>query len=84
MEREVAASRFFFINTVMKSFKQILSEAKQIDFSKLSMQDIDKHHSKLTPEEQKRFSDLIKDESSVPVLIQQRQALQQIHQERKK
>ena len=29
MEREVAASRFFFINTVMKSFKQILSEAKK-------------------------------------------------------
>lgn len=68
----------------MKSFKEILSEAKKIEYSKLSIQDVDKHHSKLTPDEQKRFSDLINDESSVPVLVQQRQALQQIHQERNK
>lgn len=82
MEREVAASRFFFINTVMKSFKEYLSEAKKIEYSRLSIEDIDKHHSKLTPDEQTKFSNMIDSESSVPVLIQQRRALQQIHQER--
>ena len=66
----------------MKTFKQILSEAKRIDYSRLSIEDIDKHHSELTPDEQQKFSNMINDESSVPVLIQQRQALQRIHQER--
>ena len=79
---------FLFINTVMKSFKRILFEAKkqkqkEIDYSTLSIKQIDDHHSKLTPEEQRRFSDLIDVESSIPVLRQQQLALRTIHGERK-
>ena len=77
---------FLFINTVMKSFKQILFEAKkqkEIDYSRLSIEEINHHHSNLTPEEKRRFSDLIDDESSIPVLRQQQQALKTIHADRK-
>ena len=67
----------------MKTFKQILFEARrEIDYSKLSIKQIDHHHSELTPEEKRRFSDLIDVESSIPVLRQQQQALKTIHKER--
>ena len=68
----------------MKKFKQIIQEAKEINYSQLSTKDIDKHHTKLTPEEQSRFSDMVDPDKSTPVIIQQRNALQQIHSDRKK
>ena len=68
----------------MKSFKQILEEAKQINYSSLSIKDIDKHHAELSPEEKSRFSDMIDPDSSVPVIKQQQNALKQIHGDRKK
>lgn len=75
---------FLFINNHMKSFKEILEEAKQINYSSLSMKDIDKHHGQLSPEEKSRFSDMVDPESSVPVITQQRNALKTIHDDRKK
>jgi hypothetical protein len=74
----------FCINISMKKFKQLLDEAKEIQYSKLSSEQIDKHHTKLTPEEQSRFSDMVDPDKSTPVIIQQRNALQQIHSDRKK
>lgn len=68
----------------MKSFKEILQEAKQINYSSLSIKDIDKHHGQLSPEEKSRFSDMIDPDSSVPVIKQQQNALKQIHGDRKK
>ena len=68
----------------MKSFKQILEEAKQINYSSLSIKDIDKYHGELSPEEKSRFSDMIDPDSSVPVIKQQQNALKQIHGDRKK
>lgn len=66
----------------MKSFKQLLFEVKSIDYSNLSSKDIDKHHDELSPEEKTKFSNIIDPESRVPVLVQQRKALQQIHNAR--
>lgn len=67
----------------MKKFKQLLDEAsKKINYFKLSSEQIDKHHAKLTPEEQSRFSDMVDPDKSTPVIIQQRNALQQIHADR--
>ena len=73
-----------FINNNMKSFKEIIQEAKEIKYSQLSPKDIDKHHARLTPEEQSRFSDMVDPDKSIPVLTQQRNALHQIHSDRKK
>lgn len=68
----------------MKTFKQILSEAEKrtVEYSKLSSEQIDKLHSQLTPEEQSKFSDLVNPDASIPVLVQQRKAIEQIHRER--
>ena len=68
----------------MKSFKQILEEAKQINYFSLSIEDIDKHHGELSTEEQSRFSDMVDPDSSVPVIKQQQKALKEIHGDRKK
>lgn len=68
----------------MKSFKKLLSEAKKtIDYSKLTPKDIDFHHEKLSQEEKTKFSEMISDESNVPILVQQRNALKDIHAARK-
>lgn len=75
---------FLFINNHMKSFKQILAEAKQINYSSLSIKDIDKHHGQLSQEEKSRFSDMVDPDSSVPVIKQQQNALKEIHGDRKK
>lgn len=74
---------FFYINIMMKTFKQIIQEAK-INYSTLSAKDIDKHHAKLTPEEKSRFSEIVDPDKSIPVLTQQRNALQTIHSDREK
>jgi hypothetical protein len=60
------------------------SKEKPMDFSKFSFDAIDKYHKSLQPHEQARFSNLIDDTSSVPLIIQQRNALAKIHSERSK
>ena len=75
---------FLFINNHMKSFKEILEEAKQINYSSLSIKDIDTHHGQLSSKEKSRFSDMVDPDSSVPVIKQQQKALKEIHGDRKK
>ena len=63
-----------------KDIIKMINEAKgKIDYKGLTPKHIDLHHAKLTPEEQAKFSSMISDTSTTPILIQQRQALRTIH-----
>lgn len=68
-----------------KDIMKMVNEAKsKIDYKSLKPEHITSHHAELTPEEQAKFSSLINDKSTTPILIQQREALRTIHGSRQK
>jgi hypothetical protein len=75
-----AVASLIALKLLIQEKKKASGNVKNITFIGFgSPKHIDLHHAKLTPEEQAKFSSMISDTSTTPILIQQREALRTIH-----